>query len=108
MLLNEFVMGLKKERDALFASYVGPDSLSDVAQQLQQAQLSDEQSGKVAAALDVALTDAFYTILLALDGAASLNGSQQSYRLENELGEVISTGDGSLEARAFEVFQTGA
>ena len=106
MQLREFVTGVKEERDALLASYAGADAPTNVAEQLRAAKLTDEQRCYVLAALDAALTDAFYTLLLGLDGAASLNGSQQSYRIIDERGNVVSPGDGSLEALAFDVFQT--
>ena len=72
---------------------------------LHQAGLSDSQRKSVHAALGTTLADAFYTILLGVDGAAALGGLQQSYRIEDEGGNVISAGDGDLEAAAFEVFQ---
>lgn len=54
--------------------------------------------------IDTALTDAFYTFLMALDGAASLAGTQQQYLLTDEDGHVVSEGDGRLEAAAYSAF----
>ena len=54
--------------------------------------------------VDGVLTDAWYTLLLALDGAASLGGVQQEYDLRDETGAKIS-GDGELEAAAYDHFQ---
>jgi hypothetical protein len=55
--------------------------------------------------IDQVLTDAFYTLLLALDGSASLGGVQQEYRLQDGDGRVLCNGDGTLEALAYDCFQ---
>jgi hypothetical protein len=56
--------------------------------------------------LDGVLTDAFYTVLLALDGAASLGGRQVTYSLRDEGGRE-PTGSGEIEAAAWERFHGG-
>jgi hypothetical protein len=105
MTLQEFVAALRQERDALLAGYAAPEPTSHVGALLAQANLTDAQRESAVAALDTALTDAFYTILLGLDGAAPLGGTQRSYRLLDENGAIISAGDGALEALAYELFQ---
>jgi hypothetical protein len=105
MQVRDFVLALREERDAMLASYIAPEPSTEVGTLLQQAGLTDAQRESVIAALDAALTDAFYTILLGLDGAASLGGTQQCYRLQDEAGAVISDGNGELEAAAFELLQ---
>ncbi len=89
----------------MFASYAAEKPETSVGALLGKAGLSESQRQSVLAALDTALTDAFYTLLLGLDGAASLGGTQQSYRLQDDAGRVISNGDGALEEVAFEIFQ---
>lgn len=106
MQAMDFVTAAKAERDALALTYGAANTGSSVGELLAEAQLTEGQRQKVVAALGQAVTDAFYTMLLALDGAASLGGTQQSYRLIDENGSPVSEGDGSLEAAAFEVFQT--
>lgn len=106
MLTMDFVTGAKAERDALALTYAAADASSTVGTLLAEADLSEAQREKVVSALDQALTDAFYTMLLALDGAASLGAKQQSYRLIAEDGTLVSEGNGSLEAAAFDVFQS--
>lgn len=106
MQAMDFVTAAKAERDALVLTYGAANAGSSVGELLAEAQLTEAQSQKVVAALGQALTDAFYTMLLALDGAASLGGTQQIYRLIGEDGSPVSEGDGSLEAAAFEVFQS--
>ena len=89
----------------MLASYADPAAGTTVAEHLDRAELNPAQRRHVLDALNAALTDTFYTILLALDGAASLGGDQRSYRIEDESGSLVSAGDGKLEAAAFEVFQ---
>jgi hypothetical protein len=84
MATREFVKACKEERDALLALYVGRSSASAVSAHLDAAGLSPAQRAEVVAALDTALTDAFYTMLMGIAGAGSLGGSQQEYRLADE------------------------
>lgn len=81
------------------------EASSVVAKHLVAAQLSPKQRCEVIAALDVALTDTFYTLLMGLAGEASLGGKQQTYRLSDENGEPISPSEhADLGDLAFEVF----
>jgi len=95
----------KEERDALLALYADVDGGSSVGEHLRVADLSQAQHEHVIAALHDALTDAFYTMLLALDGAASLGGRQQAYTLSDASGSAIASGDGRLEAAAWAALQ---
>lgn len=108
MATEAFVRACKAERDALLASYADPDRGTVVGQHLRAAELSEGQRRKVVAALDVALTDAFYALLMGLASAGSLGGMQQRYRLADEGGRPIApNSDADLEATAFELFQEG-
>jgi hypothetical protein len=42
--------------------------------------------------------------LLGLDGCASLGGVQQDYHIRDESGNVICTGDGTIEELAYVSF----
>src|SRR5215813_76572 len=93
-----FVEACKRERDAMLAQYGDPDSGSAVSIRLTAAKLDARQRRDVLAAIDVALTDAYYTMLLGLTGASSLGGIQQQYRLADESGHTLSpSGDADLE-----------
>lgn len=106
MATREFVRACKEERDALMSLYADQSSGSAVRAYLDAAQLTPAQRTEVFAALNAALTDAFYTLLMGLAGAASLGGSQQEYRLADEYSRPISPlGDADLEAVAYELFQ---
>lgn len=104
---KEFVLLVRDERDSLLASYTAPVPTTLVGKLIQEAGLTPSQREQVVAAIDQALTDAFYTLLLGLDGSASIGGVQQGYRIQDEAGSTISRGDGELEELAFEAFQNG-
>ncbi|WP_181858425.1 hypothetical protein [Winogradskyella arenosi] len=48
------------------------------------------------------MTDVFYTILLGLDGCASIGGIQETYELKDENGNQLN---GEIEGYAYEYFQ---
>jgi hypothetical protein len=98
----EFARSVATEKEALVARYFQPESETAVAQLLSESRLSSEQRTSIRKAVDAALTDMCYTILLALDGEASLGGVQRQFRLEDEDGSVLT--EGKLEGAAWEVF----
>lgn len=104
MKSKEFALAVREERDALLSMYADPAGGSTVADHLAAADLTSNQRLETLAAIEAAVSDAFYTLLLALDGSASLGGSQQSFVLSDEGGDVIANGDGRLEAAAWEAF----
>ena len=101
---KEFAQAIREERDALLSLFADPAGTTLVASHLTAASLSPSQRKEVLAAIDAALTDAFYTLLLGLDDCASLGDVQQAFLLSDESGLVISNGDGRLEAAAWEAF----
>lgn len=106
MATREFVRACKSERDALLALYYNAGAGTAVGAHLAAAELTPQQRTQILAALDCAMTDAFYTLLLGLAGVASLGGSQQEYRLADARSRPISPdGDDDLESLAFELFQ---
>lgn len=104
MTAEDFVRLLRSEKNQLLHSYLDNASGSEVAGRLSDLDCSAVQMEEIRAILNSALTDAFYTILLGLDGAASLGGIQQGYHVQDESGADICTGDGSLEALAYDYF----
>jgi hypothetical protein len=106
MLVREFVEACKEERDALLVMYSAPEGSSAVAAHLEAAGLEAAQRTTVIRAIDQVLTDAFYTMLMALAGSGSLGGVQQIYRLADEEGRLLSpTPQGDLEKLAYAFFQ---
>jgi hypothetical protein len=66
--------------------------------------LSEEQLVQMRAVLHAVLRDTMYTLLLGLDGCASIGSVQQDYTILDEHGVVITSG-GSLEEEAWLQFQ---
>jgi hypothetical protein len=87
----------------LLATFLDADSGSAVATEIDRLRLSPAQAAGLHRALDLALADTMYTLLLGLDGCAAIGGRQETYALFAETGERLS-GDGELEAAAWEVF----
>jgi hypothetical protein len=103
MNAEQFVAGWRREKEALLKQFTDHASGSEVVRLMSQAKLSALQSELVAKALDAALTDAFYTLLLGLDGAASIGGVQTSHQLCDDKGVAVAK-PGELEAAAWEHF----
>ena len=103
MTPREFVDGFAREKRSLLELYLkGPDT--EVARKIAELALPPEKQHILVEIIDGALTDAFYSILLGLDGAASIGGRQVDYQLRDEEGAVLT--DGEIEAHAWEAFQT--
>ena len=106
MTADEFVQNFRVEKDRMIATYFTDLSETAVGQQIEALGLTPEQLGQIRTVLDGALTDAFYTLLLGLDGCCSLGDStQQSYRITSEDGSDISGDGGDIEEAAFRHFQ---
>jgi len=101
----DFASACSFERNRMFADYANASGKSEVAALINLANLSSEQKQLVMSAINTALTDAFYTVLLAIDGSCSLGHTQQSFTLSDSDGNVIANGDGRLEAAAWDAFQ---
>lgn len=66
--------------------------------------LTVEQMEKMQDIISTVLTDAMYTILLGLDGEASIGKIQHTYKLYDENGCEL-TNCGEIEQYAYEYFQ---
>ena len=99
---TDFAVACREQRDLMLANYAEASGGSEVATLLAAANLSQEQRNYVVSALDNALTDAFYTMLFAIDGSASLGQTQKSFVLTDGEGNMIANGDGRLEEAAWE------
>ncbi len=68
---------------------------------IQSLNLTDQQMETMKKIMDGTLTDIFYTVLLGLDGSASIGGIQELYDLKVENGNQLS---GEIEGHAYEYF----
>jgi hypothetical protein len=101
MTPEQFVECCVEEKQFLLAAYMDPNSGSGVAESIASMKLSPEQRTMLKNILDGALTDTFYTLILALEGAASLGGKQVRYSLRDEEGAELT---GKLEGMAWQAF----
>ena len=83
-----------------------PKHLSAVNVKIKEMALGSTQQEQLKIAIDTLLTDVFYNILLGLDGECSIGSTQQTYKIYNQDGNLISD-CGELEASAYEYFHEG-
>jgi len=105
MNTNEFVACWKAHKENLLAAFLEPEpeNKSMVAEKITLLNLRPDQLPIMRDVVDGILTDALYSLLLGLAGAASIGDIQQPYQLYDESGNLISDCD-ELESQAFEQF----
>ena len=99
---REFASRWRREKDSYLTLVQAGKGRA--GQQFSALSLSEEQQLQLWGALDTALTDVLYSLLLGLDGSAQLGGVQETFRIYDEAGNLISD-CGDLEAAAYEQFQ---
>lgn len=102
MTTEEFVKAFHKEKQKLLKEYLSNNSETDVGVLIKSLNLTDEQNEIMKKVLDSSFSDIFYTILLGLDGSASIGGIQEMYDLKDENGNQLN---GEIESFAYEYFQ---
>lgn len=100
MNTKEFVANFKKEKDYSLELYTSDTEETTVSELIKKMNLSDTQEVLMHDVIDNILNDTFYTILLGLDGSASIGGIQHTYKIHDEDGNIISN-CGELEAEAW-------
>src|SRR5262245_11467919 len=101
MTSEEFVDCFFREKNALVRSYLH-DANTAVGARIDTLGLPPAKATILTDIIDAVLTDAFYTVLLALDGEASLGGVQETYSVRDESGMELA--GGHLEGPAWERF----
>jgi hypothetical protein len=103
MTTEEFVQGFYREKQALLAFYL--QRLAPLAEgaESQGIQLRDGQQLPVQELLDNVLTNTFYSLLLGLEGSASIGGTQTRYEVRDPMGSLLT--DGDLGGYAWQYFQ---
>ncbi|WP_198115160.1 hypothetical protein [Massilia rhizosphaerae] len=96
----EFVTHWRIEKDELLDLFMGTGSEALVSQKISSMGLSEQQTVVLRDVLNLVLTETFYTLLLGLDGVASIGGVQHSYRVLDEDGDLLC-GDGRVETEAY-------
>ena len=102
MNTEEFVKAFHTEKQDFLREYLSQNSETEVGQLIKSLKLTDQQTEIMKKVLDSSFTDIIYTILLGLDGCASIGGIQEMYDLKDENGNQLS---GEIEGYAYEYFQ---
>ncbi|AXP83068.1 hypothetical protein CJ739_4010 [Mariniflexile rhizosphaerae] len=101
MNTEEFVKAFYVEKQSFLKEYLSENSETEVGQLIKSLNLTDQQTEIMKKVLDTSFTDIFYTILLGLDGCASIGGIQEMYDLKDEKGNQLN---GEIEGYAYEYF----
>ena len=101
MNTEELVKAFYNEKQNLLKEYLSQNSETEIRQLIKSLNLTDEQNEIMEKILDTSLTDTFYTVLLGLDGSASIGGIQEIYALKDEKGNQLN---GGIERIAYEYF----
>jgi len=102
MTADEFAKGFYLERQSLIDTYFNADSKTEVSALIQSLNLDDKGIERLRQILNGSLRDTLYTILLGLDGAASIGDKQTLYKLFDEENNELTGGE--IEATAYEYF----
>ncbi|HCQ12861.1 hypothetical protein, partial [Flavobacterium sp.] len=101
MNAEEFVKAFYEEKQNILNIYINNNPETEVGKLIKSLNLSDDQEVILNKILDSSFTDVFYSILLGLDGCASIGGIQEMYELKDENGNKLS-GEGEIEGYAYE------
>lgn len=102
MTSEEFVKGFYLERKSLIDEYFNRNSQSEVASLISNLLLDDKSSERLRQILNSTLRDAFYTILLGLEGEANIGNHQTTYKILDEQCNELTGGE--IESFAYEYF----
>ncbi|NOW90357.1 hypothetical protein BCD91_002380 [Clostridium beijerinckii] len=103
MNAKEFVELFYTEKNNMLKMYFSNLKDTEVGLNIGNLGLTTEQMEKMHSIIDTVLTDAMYSILLGLDGEATIGNVQQTYKLYDENGCKISN-CGEIEQYAYEYF----
>lgn len=98
-----FVRLCFEEKEAVLREYLSDRSETKVGGLFRELVRNGADPEKLRELLDTAMTESWYTMLLALDGEASLGGEQVTYRLYDEEDNFLNP-CGELEAAAWDAF----
>lgn len=97
---KEFVANWGALKAELLETFMDEGGGSDIAAKIRAMGLSAEQQAQMRGVLDGVLRDTMVTLLMGLDGAASIGSCQQTFTITDEEGNVIH----DIEDAAWEGF----
>lgn len=103
MTPEEFAKEFRMLKDDLVEGYFTKGGEISRLDTLAKSDMSSEQIEIVREVFESGLTDALYTVLLGLDGCATIGAKQIDYVLKDEDGNLVA-GSGELESYAWEEF----
>lgn len=101
MTAKEFVELFYTEKNDMIKQYFDNPQATKVGLEIESLGLTTEQMRNIKNIINTVLTDAMYTILLGLDGEATIGKIQEAYELFDESGWNL-TGRGEIEKYAYE------
>lgn len=105
MTAKEFVKAAKEEKKNTMSLYFSDDSETKVGQRIRDLINMGVPKEALFQLVDNILSENYYSMMLALDGEASLGSVQMMYKLFDEDGNEL-TGSGDIESEAFEQFMS--
>lgn len=100
---EEFVKLCYKEKETILNEYFSESFSTAVTKKVKNLMRAGVGKDDLYKLIDSVMTDAYYTLLLGLDGAASLGGKQISYKIYDEKGTLLNK-CGEIEEHAFTYF----
>ena len=100
---EEFVKLCYEEKEAILHEYFNRESNTEVTDIIRRMILSGVSENDLYELINQVMTESFYTLLLGLDGAASIGGKQLTYQLYDE-NHVLLNECGEIEESAYSYF----
>ena len=105
MNAQQFVANFKADKDMAMKLYFDGEP-SEVSERIKALGLPPDKLTEIEGIVDVVLTDTYYSILMGLEGSASIGEDQQGYTIIDEGGTVITdSAHGDLGGYAWDAFQ---
>lgn len=102
MNANEFVKNCYKEKEYMKNIYFDKEKETLVGNQIKDLVSKGIKEDEIKTLIDSVMTEVFYTMLLGLDGEASLGDTQMMYKLYDENDNLI---DG-IEEEVYDIFMS--
>jgi len=103
MTSEEFVKSFYLHKQDLLNIYTNPIGVLPINSLIKSLDLDEERLKALEKILDMVLTDAYYSLLLGIDGEVNIGGTQHMYKLFDEENNEL-TGSGEIEGYAYQYF----
>jgi len=100
---EQFVKLCHEEKEAMLSRYFEDSAETLVGDKIKALYKKDVSKKELSELINSVLEESFYTLLMGIEGEASLGGVQNAYKLYDEEGNLLNE-FGEIEAAAFEYF----